>query len=255
MSPQRAWIDSAQTKECANGMRLKLSEQESTHIVRSLRYRRGDALILINGEGLVIDGKIESADSTCSIVEVLRFRQTPKPVPEIIVAQSMPKGGTMDDLVRNICEAGASGIIPLESARCEVKLDADRTRTRMLRWHQQAAEACKQSSNPWCTDIHAPQAIKNWLERLPAKENGELRLLGSLQIGAEPVGNLNLQKAKKITWLIGPEGDFTSEEIDQAIGCGFIAVTLGPNVLRAENAALACVVITQALVAINQSGS
>jgi 16S rRNA (uracil1498-N3)-methyltransferase len=255
MSPQRAWIDSTQTKECANGMRLKLSEQESTHVVRSLRYRRGDALILINGEGLVIDGKIESADSACSIVEVLRFRQTPKPIPEIIVAQSMPKGGTMDDLVRNICEAGASGIIPLESARCEVKLDADRTRTRMLRWHQQAAEACKQSSNPWCTDIHAPQAIKNWLERLPAKENDELRLLGSLQIGAEPVGNLNLQKAKKITWLIGPEGDFTSEEIDQAIGCGFIAVTLGPNVLRAENAALACVVITQALVAINQSGS
>lgn len=255
MSPQRAWIDSTQTKECANGMRLKLSEQESTHVVRSLRYRRGDALILINGEGLVIDGKIESADSACSIVEVLRFRQTPKPIPEIIVAQSMPKGGTMDDLVRNICEAGASGIIPLESARCEVKLDADRTRTRMLRWHQQAAEACKQSSNPWCTDIYAPQAIKSWLERLPAKENGELRLLGSLQIGAEPVGNLNLQKAKKITWLIGPEGDFTSEEIDQAIGCGFIAVTLGPNVLRAENAALACVVITQALVAINQSGS
>jgi len=255
MSPQRAWIDSTQTKECANGMRLKLSEQESTHVVRSLRYRRGDALILINGEGLVIDGKIESADSACSIVEVLRFRQTPRPIPEIIVAQSMPKGGTMDDLVRNICEAGASGIIPLESARCEVKLDADRTRTRMLRWHQQAAEACKQSSNPWCTDIHAPQAIKNWLKRLPAKENDELRLLGSLQIGAEPVGNLNLQKAKKITWLIGPEGDFTSEEIDQAIGCGFIAVTLGPNVLRAENAALACVVITQALVAINQSGS
>lgn len=255
MSPQRAWIDSAQTQKCANGMHLKLSEQESTHIVRSLRYRRGDALILINGEGLVIDGKIESADSACSIVEVLRFRQTPKPTPEIIVAQSMPKGGTMDDLVRNICEAGASGIIPLESARCEVKLDADRARTRMLRWHQQAAEACKQSSNPWCTEIHAPQPIKNWLEKLPAQEKDELRLLGSLQIGAEPVGNLNLQKAKKITWLIGPEGDFTSDEVDQAIACGFIGVTLGPNVLRAENAALASVVITQALVAINKSGS
>ena len=69
------------------------------------------------------------------------------------------------------------------------------------------------------------------------------------------MGNLNLQKAKKITWLIGPEGDFTSEEVDQALACGFIAVTLGPNVLRAENAALACVVITQALVAINKSGS
>jgi 16S rRNA (uracil1498-N3)-methyltransferase len=116
----------SQTQNCANGSRLKLSEQESTHVVRSLRYRRGDALILINGEGLVIDGKIESADSTCTIVEVLRFRQTPKPTPQIIIAQSMPKGGTMDDLVRNICEAGAASVLPLESARCELKLDEDR---------------------------------------------------------------------------------------------------------------------------------
>ena len=237
MSPQRAWIDQSQTQQCANGMRLKLSEQESTHVVRSLRYRRGDALILINGEGLVVDGKIESADSACTVVEVLRFRQTPKPVPEIIVAQSMPKGGTMDDLVRNICEAGATAIIPLESARCEVKLDADRARTRMQRWHQQAVEACKQSSNPWCTEIHTPQPIKNWLEKLPTQEKDELRLLGSLQIGAEPVGNLNLQKAKKITWLIGPEGDFTPAELSLARSSGFEPITLGPLVLRCETAA------------------
>jgi 16S rRNA (uracil1498-N3)-methyltransferase len=125
----------------------------------------------------------------------------------------------------------------------------------VLRWHQQAVEACKQSSNPWCTEIHAPQSIKSWLEKLPPLEKNELRLLGSLQIGAEPVGNLKLHQAKKITWLIGPEGDFTSEEIDQAIASGFIAVTLGPNVLRAETAALASVVITQALAAINNSGN
>lgn len=253
MSPQRAWIDSSQTKNCTTGSRVKLSEEESAHVVRSLRGRRGDTLILINGEGLVMEGKIESADSIATILEIQRVRQTPKPTPEIIVAQSMPKGGTMDDLVRNVCEAGASGILPLESARCEVKLDADRARTRVQRWHQQAIEACKQSSNPWCAEIHSPQSIKSWLENLPPKSNDEFRLLGSLQMGAEPVGHLNLGTSQKITWLIGPEGDFTAEEIDQAIDAGFIAVTLGPTVLRAENAALACVVITQALIAINKS--
>ena len=47
--------------------------------------------------------------------------------------QGMPKGGTMDDLVRSCCEAGAAGIIPLETARCELKLDADPARTRRER--------------------------------------------------------------------------------------------------------------------------
>ena len=244
MSPLRVWID--QTP--AEGARqVLLSKEESTHLVRSLRARRGDALVLLDGHGLLAEAKLLTADPAGAAVEIVRVRQAEPLRPAIAIAQGMPKGGTMDDLVRICCEAGAAGVIPLETARCEVKLDADRARTRRERWQQQAVEACKQSGHPWRAEIAAPMRFREWIERLPALVEGELRLTGSLEFDAEPVAHLDFTKASKVTWLIGPEGDLTSEEYAAARAAGFRAVVLGPTVLRAENAALACVAITQAL--------
>jgi len=247
MSPQRAWLESDQTKHCNTGAQLKLSAEESAHVVRSLRARRGDTLILINGEGLLAEGKLLSADGDGAVVEVMRMRTSPRPTPEIYVAQGMPKGGTMDDLVRNVCEAGATGVIPLETARCELKLDEDRARTKLVRWHQQAVEACKQSGNPWLGIITPPKHFSVWIESLPTRVAGELRLLGSLDLDACSVRDIDFKSAQKIIWLIGPEGDLSPAEHEAARIAGFIPVSLGPTVLRAENAALACVAITNAL--------
>jgi len=247
MSPLRVWIDHEQAPACKPGAHVTLSAEESAHMVRSLRARRGDAVVLLDGEGLVVEGRLASADGAAAVVEVVRARTAEPLSPAITVAQGMPKGGTMDDLVRACCEAGAAGVIPLETARCEVKLDADRARARRERWQQQAVEACKQSGHPWRAEIAAPVRFREWVERLPAPVAGELRLTGSLEFDAEPVAHLDFTKASKVTWLIGPEGDLTSEEYAAARAAGFRAVVLGPTVLRAENAALACVAITQAL--------
>jgi len=124
MSPLRVWIDHEQAPACKPGAHVKLSADESAHVVRSLRARRGDAVVLLDGEGLVVEGKLASADGDGAMVEVIRARVADPLSPAIYVAQGMPKGGTMDDLVRSCCEAGAAGVIPLETARCEVKLDA-----------------------------------------------------------------------------------------------------------------------------------
>ena len=247
MSPQRAWLESAQAKQCSTGAQIKLSPEESAHVVRSQRARRGDVLILIDGEGLLAEGKLISADGDGAVVEVVRTRTSPRPTPEIHIAQGMPKGGTMDDLVRNVCEAGVSVVIPLETARCELKLDEERKRTKMLRWHQQAIEACKQSGNPWLAHIETPLRFAEWIEKLPPRTEGEIRLLGSLDFDAVAIRDLSLKSSAKIVWLIGPEGDLTLAEQEAARVAGFIPVSLGPTVLRAENAALACVAITQAL--------
>ena len=247
MSPLRAWIDPTQARPATTGSRLRLSSEESAHLVRSLRARRGDALVLLDGEGRLLEGKLETADGEGSIVEVTRARTVEPVLPAIIVAQGMPKGGTMDDLVRTVCEAGASEVVPLETARCEVKLDADRARTRTTRWQQQAVEACKQSGHPWLAHIALPARFEAWLASLPPCAPGELRLTGSLEFDAQPVGELDFAAATKVLWLIGPEGDLTAAEYAAARAAGFRPVVLGPTVLRAENAALACVVITQAL--------
>lgn len=247
MSPQRAWLEPAQAKQCTTGAQVKLSPEESAHVVRSQRARRGDILILIDGEGLLAEGKLITADGSGAIVEVVRTRTSPRPTPEIHIAQGMPKGGTMDDLVRNVCEAGVNVVIPLETARCELKLDEDRKQSKMIRWHQQAVEACKQSGNPWLAHIESPLRFSEWIEKLPPRAEKEIRLLGSLDFDAVSIRDLSLKASEKIIWLIGPEGDLTLAEQEAARVAGFIPVSLGPTVLRAENAALACVAITRAL--------
>jgi 16S rRNA (uracil1498-N3)-methyltransferase len=247
MSPLRVWIHHDQAPACKPGAHVQLSAEESAHVVRSLRARRGDALVLLDGEGLVVEGKLASADGDAAVVEVIRARSSERSPPEITVAQGMPKGGTMDDLVRGICEAGAAAVIPLETARTELKLEGERARTRTQRWQQQAVEACKQSGHPWLAAISAPMKFQEWIERLPEAQPDELRLTGSLEFDAEPVAHLDFTQVKKVLWLIGPEGDLTSMEYAAARSAGFRPVVLGPTVLRAENAALACVVITQAL--------
>lgn len=244
MSPLRVWIDPAP----AEGVRqVVLSKEESAHLVRSLRARRGDALVLLDGHGLLAEAKLLTADPAGAAVEIVRVRQADPLRPAITVAQGMPKGGTMDDLVRTACEAGAAMIVPLETARCEVKLDAERAAAKRGRWTQQAAEACKQSGNPWQAAIAAPVRFAEWLATLPPCAADELRLTGSLEYDAEPVGRVDLRGIRAVTWLIGPEGDLTPEELAAARRAGFRPVVLGPTVLRAENAALACLAATFAL--------
>jgi len=246
MSPLRVWIDPEQTAQLAKP-EVTLPPDESAHLVRSLRARLGDAVTLLNGEGLVLDGTLTQIDPSHAVVTIKQRQQTLPPAVKIILVQAMTKAGTMDDLIRTACETGASTILPLETAHGEVKLDAARAQSKLKRWQQQTIEACKQSGNPWRTQVHAPQTFKHWIRQLPPKTEKELRLTGSLEKDAVAVAKIDFQKIEQVTWLIGPEGDFSAEELDAARQAQFLPVSLGPTVLRAENAALACIVATHVL--------
>ncbi|MFM9001583.1 MAG: RsmE family RNA methyltransferase [Opitutia bacterium] len=244
MSAPRAWLESAPPEGART---VALGAAESAHLVRSLRLRPGDAVTLLDGRGLVAEGTLASADAGGATVHLVSARRAPAVGPAVTLAQAMPKGGTMDDLVRTACEAGAAAVVPLTTARCEMKLDAERAAARRARWSVQAVEACKQSGNPWLTEIAAPAAFAAWIASLGPAAADELRLTGSLETDAAPVGRVDFAKAAKVTWLIGPEGDLSPEELAAARRAGFLPCSLGPTVLRAENAALACLAATFAL--------
>ncbi len=244
MSAPRVWLAATP----AEGARaVTLGPEESAHLVRSLRARRGDAVTLLDGRGLVAEGVLAEADPAGALVELVSVRRAAPTRPAVTLAQGMPKGGVMDDLVRTACEAGAASVVPLMTARCEVRLDPERAAARRSRWATQAAEACKQSGHPWLADIAEPLEFGRWLASLGPAAVDELRLTGSLEGDAEPVGRLDFSAATKVVWLIGPEGDLTPEELAAARAAGFRPCSLGPTVLRAENAALACLVATFAL--------
>ena len=240
----RAWLEQPLRPGATSAT---LSPEESGHLVRSLRARRGDTVVLLDGSGLVAEGRLASADGDAAVVELLKVGRAPEPAPRITLAQAMPKGGTMDDLVRSVAEAGATAIQPLMTARCEVRLDAERAAAKASRWRDQCVEACKQCGNPWLASVATPAAFRAWIDALPPPTPGELRLTASLEIDAEPVARASLAGVSHVTWLVGPEGDLTPDELAAARHAGFRPVSLGPTVLRAENAALACVVITHLL--------
>lgn len=240
----RAWLDRPLRPGAGPAV---LSAEESGHLVRSLRARRGDTVVLLDGEGLVAEGRLAVADGEAAQVEILKVSRAPAPAPRILVAQGMPKGGTMDGLVRSVAEAGAAEVIPLMSARSEVRLDADRAAAKAARWRDQAVEACKQCGNPWLARVAPPVGFRAWMDALPPAVPGEVRLTASLEIDAEPLARVDLAAAARVVWLVGPEGDLTPDELAAARHAGFRPVTLGPLTLRAETAALACVVATQVL--------
>jgi 16S rRNA (uracil1498-N3)-methyltransferase len=151
----------------------------------------------------------------------------------------------MDLILQKGVELGASEIVPLLTSRTVVRMDdaADAERKRE-RWQQIALEACKQCGRNLVPQVALPATVERFLVNRSATD---MLLLASLQADARPIKEaLDLHAASRgslpqsVAVLIGPEGDFTPEEITLLKEAGAVSVTLGPTILRAETAALYC---------------
>ena len=142
-------------------------------------------------------------------------------------------------------ELGADAIVPLITARTVVRIegpaDAERKRER---WQQIAQEACKQCGRNRVPRVASPVTVGDALRGDGIRG---LPLLASLQPDARPIKVVLAGEVEttgglpdKVTVLVGPEGDFTPEEIAAFKGAGAVPVTLGPTILRAETAAFYC---------------
>jgi len=219
---------------------LGLSPEESHHLVIVNRARVGDPVTAFNGRGTEWTCTLEKADRKHAQLAVQSFRQAP-PLPfRLSLGQAMPKGNSMDDIIRKATEIGAAEIIPLETERTQVHLDEDRLYKKGEKWKIDALEAAKQCGNPWLPEIHPVQTAAQFIASASAYD---LKLIASLRPGSQSLnvaGRVapNAPGPARVLILIGPEGDFTPAELDQAEAAGFVPVTLGPLVLRCETAAV-----------------
>ncbi len=220
---------------------LHLSPEESRHLVNVNRAQEGATVVAFDGRGTEWVCSLATAHKQRAILRVDSARSAgPRPW-EITLAQALPKGPVMDTIVRKATELGAARLVPIESERTQVHLDSDRSDRKRARWETAALEAAKQCGNPWLPEI-AP--VTSFDEFLSDPGNHDVKLIASLHSGAgsirsalarflEPKG----QPARRVLWLVGPEGDFSPEEISRAIAADFSPVTLGPLVLRCDTAA------------------
>ena len=225
---------------------LKLDDSESWHLIKVLRARQGDPVALFDGCGNEWRCTLLSLDSTGAVLDVHKHFTVKRQGPwACSLAQALPKGKTMDQLVRRATEIGITRILPLETQRTEVHLTDKRGLNKVAKWRAAAIEACKQSGNSFVPKIDPVRRLEDWLKE-PLDSTGDtLYLAACLE---PPTVNLrstlkhfvdqNRRLPRAVTWLIGPEGDFTSEEYQLIREREFAPISLAQHVLRVETAAI-----------------
>ena len=244
------------------GSDLPLPDAAARHaMVR--RVQPGDTLILFDGHGSDWPARVLAVGRHSVVVQV----GTPQPVQRemalhVTVAIAMPANERMDIFVEKATELGVAAIQPLHSQRSVLRLSGDRAERKRLHWQAVAQAGCEQCGRAVVPQVAPAQDWQNWLNGLSglsglsglnglnglnalnalhavaAQPASGARWLLSLLPGALPVAAIGLP-TRTLCTLSGPEGGLTAAEEDAARAAGFVAVHLGPRVLRAETAPLA----------------
>jgi len=227
----------------ASGRRVRLEGNAASHITRVLRLRVGAALTLFDGTGGEYEGSIDKAHGGEVIVAV--GAQTPiereSPL-ELTLAQGVSRGERMDLVVQKATELGVSHLVPVLTERSVVRLSAQQSDRKVNHWRAITIAACEQCGRNRLPTIAAPVALREFLATSTGASPGARLLLSPT--AAATLADLP-RPANPVTVLIGPEGGLTDEEERAAIAAGFMALRLGPRVLRTETAAIAALTLLQ----------
>lgn len=215
---------------------VPLDEDQTRHARKVLRLQAGDPVLLFDGNGTHASAVLDSYVEGLAVCRIGERHHVDPPKPVIVVATAIPKGGRADDMVNHLSQLGCDRLIPLKTARSVVEpRDA-----KLDRFAKAAIEAGKQSGRPYLLEVDS--AMMGFEAVL--LEQADVKLIAA--IGEHRVEELlaSLRAAQRVLVLIGPEGDWTDEEVAAAKAAGFMPWTLGPNVLRVEAAAAAaCAVL------------
>ncbi|QHE88665.1 16S rRNA (uracil(1498)-N(3))-methyltransferase [Hydrogenophaga sp. BPS33] len=226
------------------GQPLALPAATARH-VQVLRLQPGQCITLFDGEGGEWDATITRMGRNDVEVTVGAHHATERePRRAVHLAMGMPANERMDWLVEKAAELGAASLQPLHTAHSVLRLNGERAAKKQMHWQSVAVAACEQCGGNRVPAVHPVVDFAAWLKALPAGD-GALRCLLSLADGTRPLHQVLVETPLEtsVCFLSGPEGGLNPQEDALARAAGFVPVTLGPRVLRAETAALAALVL------------
>ncbi|MEM7406741.1 MAG: 16S rRNA (uracil(1498)-N(3))-methyltransferase [Pseudomonadota bacterium] len=228
------------------GDTIELNDELFHYANRVLRLRAGDAITLFNGDGGEYGARFTAVSKRNATLEIEAFRNDERCSPVIITcAAGVTRGDKMDVTIRRCTELGISRFQPLTTERSGVSFSgAERLAKRREHWQHVAVAACEQCGQNRIPTILPPRSLPEWLGDSDAQSAHDLRLVFD---PAAPTGWSGLPaRAGCIAVLTGSEGGLSNPEVEAARTAGFIAVRLGPRILRAETAAIAAAALVQA---------
>ena len=229
--------------DLATGVDIELPAGAARH-VQVLRLQPGDAITLFGDRaGGEWSASVTHMGRSNVRVQIGAHHAIEREAPRAIhLLAGITANERMDWLVEKATELGVASITPLLAERSVLKLKGERADKKLAHWQAVAVAACEQCGRNRVPTVQPVAELAPWLARPPAPDAGQ-RLLLSLREGTRTLREL--APAGAVTLLNGPEGGLTAEEEDLALAAGFMPLTLGPRVLRAETAPLAALAALQ----------
>lgn len=227
----------------ASGHLTELPSGAARH-AQVLRLQPGDALTLFNGHGGEFEAVVKRMGRSSVDVTVGAHHGVEREAPRAVhLALAVPANDRMDWLVEKATELGVASVQPLHTAHSVLRLNGERATKKQAHWQQVAVAACEQCGGNRVPVVQPVDDLGAWLKRTAGV--APLRCVLSLAEGTRPLHEVLDEAAADtaVLFLSGPEGGLSHGEDQLARAAGFVPVTLGPRVLRAETAALAALVI------------
>ena len=217
----------------ATGDEVALPDDESEHLTRVLRLKRGDRIVVFNGRGLAFDATVQAAGKHAAQVLVGAARAAASEARvAITLIQAVLKGDKMDDVVRDAVMLGVAAIQPVVSERSETSMAAMARSGRVARWQRIAVSSAKQCGRAVLPPIHPAMPLEwYWQEKTAA-----VRLLCVEPAAAlgDVVAVQAVARPSALHAIVGPEGGWSVTEVAAAHDSGAILMSLGSRTLRAD---------------------
>jgi len=230
-----------QNQPLAVDQTINLDKKASHYLLNVLRVRLNQEIILFNGDGYEYFGKIvKIVKKSSSVVLEKKESKNRESVFNIHLIQGVAKGDKMDFIIQKATELGVVSIQPILTKRSDVKLSHEGFEKKKARWQKVIISACEQSGRNILPVLHDVQYFSHWI-----KNNNTTQFVILDPKAIQTLKNLDLKK--EVGLIIGSEGGFSDQEIEQAKARGAYAVCLGPRILRTETAGLAAISALQTL--------
>ncbi len=225
------------SSEALTSAHVLLDKKESHHARRVLRVKPGEVVEVLDGAGGRYRAVVAGFKNELVGLSIERRLENEGTGPSLTLAPSVIRPERMEWMLEKACELGAEEWAPVLTERSIIQLSRERWQAKAVRWRKIAQESCKQCGLSRLPQTAPPVPYKDMVRRIGLFD---LTLIATLTVSGTSLQEAFQKKpdAQSLLFLIGPEGDFTPQETQEAVREGAVPVSLGSLVLRAETAGL-----------------